>query len=287
MILVSTLKNTRWPVRLLWFSSLYLFMGRGIQAMWGNSGIVDFLAFESIISPAVKLFIPWQTYVSEIYPGLAEWVSWGILSIYFLSLFVLFMPLNKSFILLIGGGVLLADVILALPGDFYWLAGLAGKTLMWSPVFLYLIYREPSEKWWNVGRWAVSAVFISHGLSALNILPVPGGYSDLITILTGWSEGITRSLLLVVGILDIIAALSILFFPLKVKLVWWYLILWGLVTAFARLAGNFSLEVDFSSNSIWLAEMLIRLPHGLVPLALYILVLQKVNHKIKRAKPLY
>ncbi len=265
------------PVRLLWLSSICLVLGRAIQAVWGNSGIVDFLAFESISGIVVKLFIPWERYVSEVYPFLAEWASWGILFIYMISLLALISRVQNRFVLSIGGILLLAEVVLALPGDFYWLAGLAAKTLMWSPVFFYIFSRRPSHNWSYVGRWAVAAVFVSHGLSALNFLPVPGSYSDMITIVTGWSEGMARSLLLIVGLLDIIAALTILVMPGQYKFFWWYLILWGLATALARLGGNFSFQVDFASNSIWFAEMLIRLPHGLVPLALFLVVFPKAN----------
>ncbi len=270
MNLGITLKYFFRPLDLLWFSSICLFAGRGIQSIWGSSAVVDFLSYERIVSPVVSIFIPWQYYVTKVYPILAEWVSWGILFIYVLSGIALLNKDKRNYVILAGGILLLAEVILALPGDFLWLSGLAAKTLMWTPVFFYLIYKQQSASWIKGARWAVAAVFISHGLSALNILPVPGSYSDMITILIGWSDGMARLLLLVAGILDILISLSILMFPRKVGILWGYLILWGIITAIARLTSNVSLELDFTDNLIWFAEMLIRLPHGVVPMALYL-----------------
>ena len=90
------------PVRLLWLSSICLVLGRAIQAVWGNSGIVDFLAFESISGIVVKLFIPWERYVSEVYPFLAEGASWGILFIYMISLLALISRARRSGFILPG-----------------------------------------------------------------------------------------------------------------------------------------------------------------------------------------
>lgn len=256
--------------RLLWISCLLLFISRAILAIFENPAIAEFLSYQQVIGKVVMIFISWEEYVTTIYPILAEWISWVLFSIYCTAILALLKPSTFRVIIWIGGCFLLLEILLALPGDYYWYLNLAGKTLMWLPVFLFTSKYIISLSWLKTARLAIFLVFASHALLAMNFMPLPGLYVDMIMKVTNWTEDITHYVLFCAGVLDMVAATCILIWPRCPGYFWWYLIIWGLATAIARLVANWSIELDMRSNLIWFSEMLLRFPHGLVPLALFI-----------------
>lgn len=111
-------------------------------------------------------------------------------------------------------------------------------------------------------------VFIGHGMYAAGIYPVPGHFIDMCIHFFGMDETTARLFLKIMGVLDFIVAVLI-FFPSKWRLIGlWYMVVWGLATAFARYFSN--MHIDFYTQWLprWWFEVVIRLPHGLVPLAI-------------------
>jgi len=65
----------------------------------------------------------------------------------------------------------------------------------------------------------------------------------------------------VAGVIDFIAAAA-LFIPALMRPAIWYCIVWGTLTAFARIVSNFSFDLPLDSLHQWLHETIFRLPHG-------------------------
>lgn len=110
---------------------------------------------------------------------------------------------------------------------------------------------------------ATAVTFIMHGIEA--ILAHPGfidmtlGVAQQLSFgLIALSETQARYLLLVVGILDIAAALGLLLLRNKAALCW--VVAWGLFTAALRC-------LNYGHGG--LPDAIIRLPHGLLPLLLW------------------
>ena len=153
--------------------------------------------------------------------------------------------------------------------EYNWQIGqLLEYALQWATPLLLAASSKRSipEKWiHNASRAAISATFIGHGLYAVGYYPVPGNFIEMTMRSLSIGEDATRTFLFGIGILDILAALGIIW-PVRFKTtIFAYLILWGLLTSLARVWGYFS--IDFFENwwQMWIHELLIRFPHFLVP----------------------
>lgn len=138
-----------------------------------------------------------------------------------------------------------------------------------SPALLLLFFSASfnEKRFRSILKWAVALTFIGHGLFAIGFHPVPGNFIDMIIIHLTISETSARMLLSVVGFLDIVAALAILFGN-KTKAILYYCIIWGFFTTVARLSTGFLIGGldDFSLE--WLWKFAIRWSHFLLPLLL-------------------
>jgi uncharacterized membrane protein len=97
----------------------------------------------------------------------------------------------------------------------------------------------------------------------LNILPI--------------SETTAIRFLFIAGILDFAVAI-LLFIPRLWKFALLYAILWGFLTALARVFGTFSFDLTWLSLHQNLYQTVYRIPHGLIPLLLYF-IMKKAQSK--------
>ena len=81
-------------------------------------------------------------------------------------------------------------------------------------------------------------------------------------------------MLKIAGILDFVVAIAI-FIPRISYVALVYAFVWGGLTAIARLVGHFHIAFLWNSFSQWTWEMLIRLPHGLIPL--FVMIADRPN----------
>jgi len=80
-----------------------------------------------------------------------------------------------------------------------------------------------------------------------------------------------RNLLKIAGVIDFVAAVS-LFLPYVYKPALIYCIVWGFATALARIVVNYDAQFPIDTLHQWLHETIYRLPHGGIPLVLFILL---------------
>lgn len=126
----------------------------------------------------------------------------------------------------------------------------------------------------------VALTFVGHALFALGLHYVPHNFIAMTTAILGISQAFALDFLFTVGILDILCALA-LFVPVLRKYALYYLIFWGIVTAVARLWYGIVIGAGLSEIfSIYLPNMVYRLPHGLIPLLL-LFSLQPLLNKLE------
>lgn len=159
--------------------------------------------------------------------------------------------------------------LLALP---LWFFVLITGSLGWSS-----IGAAPKPNEWKtflrVIRLAIAFTFIGHGFYAAGIHPVPANFVLMTQSGLGVGESSARSILFVVGILDFVAA-GLLLLPRKkawfIALGW--IIPWAILTTLARLWSYGGLVDRQTLVTQWIPEVIIRLPHVLVPLALWMIL---------------
>lgn len=131
----------------------------------------------------------------------------------------------------------------------------APLALLWWCAGAHTFARARSVRW--LVQAAIVTVFVVHGLEAVRAHP---WFVDLTisgvraTLGLAVPQHTVERLLLAVGLLDLAAAAALL---LGVRAAAWYMAVWGTFTALLRV-------LAYGNGA--LAEMVVRLPHGLLPL---------------------
>ena len=168
----------------------------------------------------------------------------------------------------VGGISLVILSVLLAKEKFYHIAQFFEHSIQFGLPFVYLYtFSENFEKpkLYRILKILIAVTFFSHGLYAFGAYPVPGKFVDMVINIFGCSESFAISFLYVAGILDFILAV-LLFIPKVDKYALIYAVVWGLLTAFARLVANFYWEFPLQSLHQNLYQVIYRLPHGLTPL---------------------
>jgi hypothetical protein len=138
------------------------------------------------------------------------------------------------------------------------------------PVLIYyLLYGSVRQRdlTYTFAVVTLSLTFLGHGWYAMNLAPIPGDFLFMSTRIMHISEPLARQFLLAMGLLDLVAVICFWITKMQ-RPALWYAVIWGLLTALARLVGHFYAEMPMDSLNEWLPEVLTRLGHGLVPLLL-------------------
>jgi hypothetical protein len=241
-----------------------VFAGKALLVAWSGSALAALAGYESLLGRFLPVGMPWEDYAVHQYPLWADRLDLLVLVACLLALLAhVWLPRLRG-VVWAGGGLLLLETLAAIPGEYYGWAQFAGKTLMWATPWLFLCWSARSWRRWALA--AVALVFVSHGLFALGVLPSPGNYGDMTLWWLGeWALPWLR----VAGILDLLAAALILL-PWRVRWpIWAWLVGWGLLTALARLAIGLAPGAEGSDMLLALGEVLVRLPHAIVPAVLW------------------
>lgn len=154
---------------------------------------------------------------------------------------------------------------------FYQIGELMEYALQVGVPLFFIWAVQPEKKGLETWMLAATAItFVGHGLYAVGFHPRPGHFSSMVINAFGIGDAWASQFLTLMGVLDFVAA-AMLFLPGKWKIpALWYCVVWGFVTAFARLWVNFFPEFWMESLHQWFYEFLYRGPHFLVPLALLV-----------------
>ncbi len=145
----------------------------------------------------------------------------------------------------------------------------------------FVFFAQGKEK--RALLWAVIAIsitFFSHGLYAMGYYPQPGHFVDMMISGFYMTEDTSREVLTWVGYVDILFAFLVLLTPLlydkkgfRVALTVniWYAIVWGMLTAIARVYTSYTAGMEAHWLDQHLFQTVVRVPHFIIPLfiALY------------------
>ena len=129
---------------------------------------------------------------------------------------------------------------------------------------------------------AVITTFAGHGCYALGLWPTPGNYYAMTTLILNADFQTVRTFLHIAGILDFILCIAILHPFTRIPAIA-YAAFWGFVTALARPVSGMSLSLNYWGADQFLHEAILRAPHFLIPLFLWIIWHQQ-SKALKKAK---
>lgn len=264
--------------KLLSWATAGLFIGYAWIGVFFDFPFREVLWNEALISPLLSVFqIDWTWWVSAeginaYLPGLQMFLSL-LLVLGFIGVVWSKLPGRRIWISTSAILVLLI-LLLGWPGHNHTFGYLLEIALRGGTPFLWLTHRggKRSGKLYTIAKWLIAATFIGHGLYALNFYPRPGSFVNWTSAGLGLSESASIQVLNAVGILDLVAAALLLLpkpsWSLPVAMIW--LIPWGFLTTTARLWSNSAYEEWTYLFLRWTPEVLIRLPHVLVVIAVYL-----------------
>ncbi len=131
------------------------------------------------------------------------------------------------------------------------------------------------------GTIAIAITFFAHGLYAYGYYPQPGSFVDMMILGFKMNEDTARYTLKIIGVLDFVFAgivllnLYVLFgnkihvsLHLLLKIFLYYGLIWGGLTALARIYIPFNGDMIIHSFDQYFFQFLVRLPHFIIPLVL-------------------
>ncbi len=147
---------------------------------------------------------------------------------------------------------------------------------MMIPILIF--YSEEIEKKiviFHLLKISVALTFLGHGLYAFNVYPIPGNFLDMILKIIGGNENSARAFLKLAGTWDFLLFTIILFVEKFPKWIFspalYFAFFWGGLTSLARFLYFFEIN-NLSSTKMAFIEMIVRIPHSLLPLGLLFLV---------------
>ncbi|MFN7903779.1 MAG: hypothetical protein ACK5P5_01220 [Pseudobdellovibrionaceae bacterium] len=272
-----------------------IFFGRAWQHLVWDSPLRSLLWDESLMEPLVQSFgVSWNDYVTNAKTD--EWIQniikiFGVVFLFagISSFFVTSRFRIHKFIFSMGSVLMLFVSFLYFKEKFFQIGELMEYAIQFgTPVaLLYASRKEISNQLvCDILRAAVALTFLGHGLYAVGYYPVPGHFLDMtMSILQIQNEG-ALLFLKIAGIIDFLIAISLMF-GIRTKEALAYATFWGLVTAAARPISNVSFSSMNYDLAQWLPEMVFRLGHGLVPLALLLITIKSLKEKSSVYNPLF
>ncbi|MEZ5003391.1 MAG: hypothetical protein R2730_10200 [Chitinophagales bacterium] len=136
---------------------------------------------------------------------------------------------------------------------------------------IYLMSHSiPSLKSKFVTFWLpfiIGITFFAHGLYALRFFPIPQSFLMMTSNILKTPRAVTFNFLYLVGFIDILLLIGIFIKPIR-KIFIYYAIIWGFLTALARLVAYYNPANLNEYMLLWLPQFLIRTGHYLLPLSL-------------------
>ena len=237
---------------------------------------------EALLKPIVEGVFngSWQEYVTNLYTDtLINCIVRIIGFIYLSAAFVTIVLLRFNHrildaIIFTAGCSLVVLSILLTKEKFYHTAQFFEHSIQFGLPFILLYSRSKKvneKKLLLLLKIIIAATFFSHGLYAFGFYPVPGQFVDMVIQILGVSENFSVTLLYIAGILDFVIAVLI-FIPRTAGYTLLYAMIWGFLTAIARIIASIDFTFLWQSMHQNLYEMVYRLPHGIVPLMTYLVL---------------
>ncbi|MCP4441822.1 MAG: hypothetical protein GY810_23190 [Aureispira sp.] len=275
-------------ILLLQILTITIFIGRAWQGIFWDLPLRSLLWDQNLMQGIVESIYngSWHEYVTD--PkvdtfinnlGVTFGVFWAICA----SIILVLKP-NRKWLripIYIGAALLIGLAFLYWKSKYYALGQLFEYSIQISTPIL-LVYAVlggfNSHKFRGALKVIIAISFICHGLYAYGYYPVPGPWLQwCLDVFMLPTESSAYTFLYLMGILDFLAAILIFFRP-TFNIAIWYCIIWGTMTALARIVANFYIDAPLYSLHQWGYETMFRLVHGGLPFFLW-LISKNSNNK--------
>lgn len=300
--LKAGLSSTNNSDRYLRWACFFIFLGKGLLIYLFGYPSRTLLWHEGFFRPIVELFgANWNWWVSSeaveaaiVRADLLISLCWIMGAIALVAERFLPRRLIKSLVFI--GGLLLIFELLLNAKENFWRVGyiIEHAAQVGTPFLLLYVWKQAKAA--ALIRWLsllVALTFIGHGLYAMAVHPLPPHFILMLTESLGFIFGTgevagdstvswARTLLWVVGVLDVLAAILLLLPQAKIKrfaLGW--IIPWAILTTLARLVAGSQFGSWSNYFGYWMPEFLIRIAHVALPLLLLSLL---STYKTERQK---
>ncbi len=279
---------------LLKISSFLIFIGRAYQHLFWDAPFRSFFWDQHLLEPIItSIFgISWQSYVTNLNTDHAIQFLTRITGVLYSLCAVISLAINEKSkrwmysVLKLGSVSLILLALLLTKEKFYHLVMFFEHTIQFGvPIALvyYLKTRDTHQLIFKL-KIFIALAFTCHGMYAVGVFyPLPGNFVTMTLNILPVTETSAKNLLFIAGVLDFIIAIG-LFIPKVAKVMLLYACFWGFITAFARIISGLSYDVSLSIFHQYLYLAIYRLPHGIIPLMVYIYLINQNNVKIKEVK---
>ncbi len=116
---------------------------------------------------------------------------------------------------------------------------------------------------------ALVTTFAGHGSYAVGFWPTPGNFYAMVSVILQVEFETAQSILFLAGVLDFIVCIGILVPALRCASAL-YAAAWGFLTSIARPVAGMSLSLNYWGADYFIHEAVLRAPHCLIPLYLFL-----------------
>ncbi|RSC95094.1 hypothetical protein [Tenacibaculum singaporense] len=272
--------NTRTLLTFLKISSFFIFFGRAYQHLFWDAPYRSFFWDQHLLEPVINFVfdISWQSYVTNLNTDFAIQVLTRSIGVLYLACAITSIIINENSkrwmrsILKLGAVSLVFLALMITKNKFYHLIMFFEHTIQFGvPIaLLYFLKHKNASLLLFYLKVFIALAFICHGMYAIGVFyPLPGNFVTMTLNILPVQEEMAKNLLFVAGVLDFIIAIAI-FIPKLSKPALLYACFWGLVTALARIFSAFHYDFSLSIIHQYLYLTIYRLPHGLIPLLVYL-----------------
>lgn len=117
---------------------------------------------------------------------------------------------------------------------------------------------------------ALIMTFAGHGCYALGLWPTPGSFYAMTSLVLGVEYPAAQHIVRIAGVLDFLVCITICI-PYLRQASALYATVWGFLTAIARPIAGMSWGLNYWGADQYLHEAVLRAPHFLIPLALFLI----------------
>lgn len=266
-------------------ATVAVFLGRAWQHLRWDAPYRDLIWDEKWMGGLVPLlgYPNWESFVTD--PRTDQVIQQLIQGIggYYLLCVLAAIWINRfgkigPWILRIGGFSLIFLAALYAKEKFYFIGQFLEYTLQWStPFFLVAFARQNTITIRQISllKIAIALTFICHGLYAVGYSPRPEIFQTMVINILGFDNDMAIHFLNLAGLLDFVFALALFVpWPKLNLLALAYLTFWGFMTTIARVWAFVHWEFLGAGLAQWLHESVLRIPHFLMPLVLFLWLYQ-------------
>lgn len=288
--------NTKTLLSFLKISSFFIFFGRAYQHLFWDAPYRSFFWDQHLLEPVINFIfdVSWQSYVTNLNTDFAIQILTRSIGILYLACAIISIIINENSkrwmrsVLKLGAVSLVFLALMITKDKFYHLIMFFEHTIQFGvPIaLLYFLKHKNASLLFFYLKVFIALAFTCHGMYAIGVFyPLPGNFVTMTLNILPVQEEMAKNLLFVAGVLDFIIAIAI-FVPKLSKPALLYACFWGLVTALARIFSGFHYDFSLSIIHQYLYLTIYRLPHGLIPLLVYLYLSKNSLEKSKTVNSL-